>query len=99
MGRSVSASILVLIAVPALAAELPSRKPGQWEITMTLENRNVPGQTVRQCIDAATDQSMQSSAGAIAQAACSRRDVQRSGNLITIDSTCTSAASLRHRTR
>jgi hypothetical protein len=24
-----------------------------------------------------------------AQAACSRRDVQRSGNLITIDSTCT----------
>ena len=89
MGRSVAASILVLIAMPALAAELPSRKPGQWEITMTLENRNVPGQTVRQCIDAATDQSMQSSAGAIAQAACSRRDVQRSGNLITIDSTCT----------
>jgi hypothetical protein len=89
MDRLVAASILVLIAMPVLAAELPSRKPGQWEITMTLENRNVPGQTVRQCIDAATDQSMQSSAGAFAQAACPRRDVQRSGNLITIDSTCT----------
>jgi hypothetical protein len=62
MGRSVAASILVLIAMPALAAELPSRKPGQWEITMTLENRNVPAPGLM---------------------------VQRSGNVITIDSTCT----------
>jgi hypothetical protein len=32
---------------------------------------------------------MQSSAGPLAQAACSRRDVQRSGNSLTIDSSCT----------
>src|ERR1700688_4386160 len=83
-------SIVVLIgAMPALAAEMPSRKAGLWEVTMSFENRNVPGQTIQQCIDAATDQMMQSSAGPFAAQACSKRDVQRSANTITIDSTCT----------
>ena len=83
-------AIVVLTgAMPALAAEMPSRKPGLWEVTMSFENRNVPGQTVQQCIDAASDQMMQSSAGPFAQQACSKRDVQRSANGMTIDSTCT----------
>jgi hypothetical protein len=83
-------AIVVLTgAMPALAAEMPSRKPGLWEVTMIFENRNLPGQTVQQCIDAASDQMMQSSAGPFAQQACSKRDVQRSANGMTIDSTCT----------
>lgn len=82
-------SMLGLIAVtPALSAELPSRKPGLWELKMNFENRNMPGQTMQQCIDAATDQMMQSNVSPQAQGACSKRDVQRSGNTITIDSTC-----------
>ena len=90
MGRFGAFSIVVLLgAMPALAAEMPSRKAGLWEVTMSFENRNVPGQTIQQCIDAATDQMMQSSAGPFAQQACSRRDVQRSATGITIDSTCT----------
>ena len=85
-------SILVLIGVvPAPAAELPSRKPGLWEVKMSFENRNVPGQTMQQCIDASTDQAMQSNMGPYSQGACSKRDIQRSGNSITIDSTCTFA--------
>jgi Protein of unknown function (DUF3617) len=83
-------SILVLIGVmPALAAELPSRKPGLWEVKMSFENRNVPGQTMQQCIDASTDQAMQSNMGPYSQGACAKRDIQRSANSITIDSTCT----------
>jgi Protein of unknown function (DUF3617) len=83
-------AVLSLMGVmPALAAELPSRKPGLWELKMNFENRNAPSQTMRQCIDAATDQMMQSSAGPNAQGACSKRDVQRSASTITIDSTCT----------
>jgi hypothetical protein len=83
-------SILVLIcATPAPAAELPSRKPGLWEVKTSIENRNAPAQVIRQCIDATTDQMMQSSAGPYDPAACSKRDVQRSANSITIDSTCT----------
>src|ERR1700745_2463434 len=81
--------LAVIGTMPASAAEMPSRKPGLWEMKMNFENRNMPGQTMQQCIDAATDQMMQSNLGAQAQDACSKRDVQRSGNTITVDSTCT----------
>jgi hypothetical protein len=82
--------VLVLIcALPALAAELPTRKAGLWEVKMSFENRDGAGPAIQQCIDASTDQMMQSSAGPLAQAACSRRDIQKSGNTVTIDSTCT----------
>ncbi len=85
-------SLLVMAAaMPAPAAELPSRKAGLWEVKTSIENRNGPGVTMQQCIDASTDQMMQSSAGPLAQAACSRRDVQKSGNTATIDSACTFA--------
>jgi Protein of unknown function (DUF3617) len=79
----------VIGAVPASAAELPSRKPGLWEIKVNLESRNIPGQTMQQCIDAATDQMMQSGTGPAGQNACSKRDVQQSAGAITIDSVCT----------
>ena len=82
-------SILVLIcAMPALAAELPSRKPGLWQVKTSIGGSNVPAPVIKQCIDAATDQMMQSSAGPFAPAVCPGRDVQQSENSITIDSTC-----------
>jgi len=83
-------SIMVAICVmPALADDLPSRKAGLWEMKMSFENRNVPAQTIQQCIDASTDAMMQSNTGPYAQNACSKRDVQRSGSTVTIDSVCT----------
>jgi hypothetical protein len=85
------AVLVVAGVVPVLAAELPSRKAGLWEVRTSFDNRNGAGLTVRQCIDASTDQMMQSSAGPMAPAACSRRDVQKSGDTVTIDSTCTLA--------
>jgi hypothetical protein len=89
--RTIGATaVLVLVAaMPTLAAELPSRKAGLWEVTMSFENRNGASPQIQQCIDAATDQMMQSSAGPLAQAACSKRDIQKSGNTVTIDSACT----------
>ena len=82
-------SIVVLIcATAALAADLPARKPGLWEVKMSIDNSNAPPQVIRQCIDAATDQLMQSSAGPYAAAACPKREVQRSTNSITINSAC-----------
>jgi hypothetical protein len=90
MGRFGVASILVLIGVvPALAAELPTRKAGLWEVKMNIGNGSVPAQTIQQCIDAATDQMMQSSAGPMSQQACSKRDIQKSATGVTIDSVCT----------
>jgi Protein of unknown function (DUF3617) len=75
--------------VAVVAAELPARKPGLWEIQRSLGNRGA--QTIQQCIDAATDQMLQENAGPFAQGACGKRDVQRSADRVTIDSTCTIA--------
>jgi hypothetical protein len=83
-------SILVLFcAMPALADELPSRKPGLWEVKTSLENRNGPPLVIQQCIDAATDRMMVSIAGPYSQEACSKRNVQNSATAVTIDSICT----------
>ena len=97
-------AVLVLAgAMPALAAELPTRKAGLWEVKMSFANRNGASPLIQQCIDAATDQAMMASAGPLAQGACPKRDVQRSGNTITMDSTCTcllyTSPSPRDRTR
>ena len=82
-------AVLVLAGVlPALAADVPSRKAGLWEVRTSFENRSGVELTVQQCIDASTDQTMQSSAGPLAQTSCSKRDVQKSGDTVTIDSTC-----------
>jgi hypothetical protein len=94
MRRITMALIVVLMgtlpAVPPLAAEMPSRKAGLWEIKASFENRNVPSQTIQQCTDMATDEALQSNAGQLgAQRTCSKREVGRSGNTVTIDSTCT----------
>ena len=82
-------SILVLIyAMPAVAAELPSRKPGLWQVKTSVASISAPARVIHQCIDAATAQMMQSSAGPFAPEVCPQRDVQRSENSFTIDSTC-----------
>lgn len=89
--RSIEAiALLVLIGmVPASAVELPSRKPGLWQVKTSIEGNHAPDRVIQQCIDTATDQMMQSSAGPFAPAACPERHVQRSDNSITIDSICT----------
>jgi hypothetical protein len=88
--RPFAAAVVLLLAgaLPAMADDLPARKVGLWEVRTSLENRGGAGITVRQCIDAATDQMMMSSAGPLAQSACPKHDVQRSGDTTTIDSTC-----------
>jgi len=87
-----TASFLVLIfTIPALATELPSRKPGLWQVTTSIENSSAPARVIRQCIDAGTDQMLQSNAGPFAPAACPAREVRSAANSVTIDSTCTVA--------
>jgi hypothetical protein len=89
MRRLAAAFVLVLTcAVPTLAAELPLRKAGLWEMTTTSNGGTVP---IKQCIDAASDQAMQANAGPTLQRSCSKRDVQKSGDTTTVDSVCTGA--------
>jgi len=87
--RLIGAILILICSTPVPAAELPSRKPGLWEVKMSIDGRNAPPQTVQQCIDASTDQLMQSSAGPYSPAICPKREVQTVENSITIDSSCT----------
>jgi hypothetical protein len=85
-------SILLLqCTAPAGAADELSRKPGLWEVKTSIDNTNAPTRVVRQCIDAATDQMLQSVAGPFNPAACENRDVQRAAETTTIDFKCTVA--------
>lgn len=93
--RATSFAVLIFFTIPALSAELPARKPGLWEIETTLPSPKIPKQVIRQCVDAATDQMMQSRAGVNSQRNCSKRDLQKSAGSITIDSTCTVAGKTR----
>ena len=82
-----NAVFALLFATYAEAADLPARKPGLWEVKTTIEGHG-RGVTVQQCIDAATDQMLQSSAGPFSAPACPEREVKKSDNGMTIDSRC-----------
>jgi hypothetical protein len=76
--------------ISASADELPSRKPGLWEVKTSIGN-SAQSLTMKQCIDSATDQMMQPIAGPFSAQVCPKRSVRRADNAITIDSTCTFA--------
>lgn len=82
---------LAAYAVSASADDIPARKPGLWEVKMTLEGGQIPPQTLQQCIDAATDQEMRQPPGmeGVDLAKVCKQDVTRDGGTTTIDSTCT----------
>ena len=81
--------VTVICAVPAFASDLPARKAGLWQIDTTITTGHTV--TMKQCIDAKTDQIMQSRFTSLPQRDCSKHDVQRSADKITIDSECTIA--------
>ena len=81
-------AVACLSASPAMAIDMPARKPGLWEMKMTFEGRNMPPQVMQQCIDAETDKLMSSMGGNMRNDMCSQQDVQQSGGTITVDSVC-----------
>jgi hypothetical protein len=88
MIRIATAALFLAIIPAASAADLPARKPGLWEVKTSIEG-NPRALTVQQCIDEATDQMLQSSAGPFSAPACPDREVKKSDASMTIDSRCT----------
>lgn len=81
--------ILCLFCARAASAdEIPTRKPGLWEIKMQIDGRTLPMKSMQQCTDAATDKQLMSGFGRPELQACPKKTVNASGNTITIDSVC-----------
>jgi len=77
------ALLLVLnLALPAAAQDLPPRKPGLWELTttQTIQSSTSRPYVSKHCIDAATDKAMQTFGGDLIKSKCDRLDWRREGN-------------------
>jgi len=75
-------------AGPALALDMPARKPGLWELKMVIEGGGMPATAMKQCVDAATDKLMNADFGGSNAQACSKQDMKNVGDTIVIDSVC-----------
>jgi hypothetical protein len=82
--------IAVLPAKPAGADELPSRKPGLWEIKIVTTGSPAPPMTIQQCTDAAADRAMIMPAPT-SQRTCSKQDIRKTATGFAADTECTVA--------
>jgi hypothetical protein len=80
------AAAIAAVAGTAGAQELPTRKPGLWE--MTMQQPNAASQVVRQCIDEKTDRQMQQLGQGIARENCSKNTWRRDGERYVSESEC-----------
>lgn len=89
MRRPLSLIALVICVTPALAAEMPPRKPGLWEMRMTLEGQKMPPQLAQHCIDAETDRLMSDIGTGMQKEMCQKHEMTKSGDvLVVVDSVC-----------
>lgn len=79
----------VVTITPALALDLPTRKPGLWEIRMVEANSKVPGMTMQHCTDETTDKDMTAMFSPMSKEICSRNDLQKSAAGYVADAVCT----------
>ena len=80
----------LVVCAPALALDLPARKPGLWEMKMAAEGRALPpqAQVMQQCIDPATDKQMNTMGNDMSRDKCAKQDVTNVGGRIVVDSVC-----------
>lgn len=72
----------------ATAQEIPTRRAGLWQVTITHDGAKTPPQTMQQCTDAETDKLMNAFGGAISADLCSQQEVKKVGATLVISATC-----------
>lgn len=84
---------VVLAGLPGIltanADELPTRKPGLWEIRMIDADTKAAGMTMQQCTDAATDKDLTSNLSPMAKQTCSKNDIRKTAAGYMTDAVCT----------
>lgn len=79
----------VAATLAARADEMPTRKPGLWEIRMVDAATKAAGMTMQQCTDAATDKDLTSNLSPMAKQTCSKNDVKKTAAGYMTDAVCT----------
>lgn len=64
-------------ATPAGPTALPRRKPGLWEMTMTLHGEDQPPMVTRMCLDAATEAKSSIWGNEMTREMCSKNEMRR----------------------
>lgn len=81
-------AVAASVALMAQANQLPKRKPGLWEMTMSPGIPNAPKTTTKMCIDAATDAALYEFGMGQSKENCSENDIRSDGTTVTADAVC-----------
>lgn len=88
MRFAISILAFAACASSAVAQEIPTRRAGLWEVTITHDGRNTPPQTMQQCTDAETDKLMNAFGGELSADMCSKQEIKKVGATLVISATC-----------
>lgn len=87
--RYLAPFLLIVLMLPAQAADLPKRKPGLWDIKITTAGGPGGGSMASQhCIDNKTDDLLQQRTQGTGKQACSKNNVRREGGKTIVESVC-----------
>ena len=81
-------ALSVCTAAPAMAAEMPPRKPGLWEMRMSVDGVKMPPQLAQHCIDAETDKLMSDMGNGMQKDMCEKHEMSKNGDTLVVDSVC-----------
>ena len=84
----VSCLLALLPASMPRAEELPTRKPGLWEMKMVRVGSVLPEMTLQHCTDEATDKEMSTAFAPMSKEICSKRDIAKTATGYVSDSVC-----------
>jgi hypothetical protein len=89
--RSFRFWLLPLLLAPATAAQaidLPTRKPGLWELKMQRAGASGDDITMQHCTDETTDKKMTSAVQPMATESCTKQDIQKTATGYVNDAVC-----------
>ena len=98
LAAACAAAALALAAAPpaaaAGAAELPTLKNGQWEMTTTSSATGSAARRSTICLDASTQKAMLDMSAGMQKEMCTRMDIRREGARYVTDAECRLGASM-----
>jgi len=88
LSRAATMLLLLCVCADAAAVDLPKRKSGLWDVTVSRKSADRPTQTMQMCIDQKTDDLALQLGESVASQACSKREIHREGDRIVANSIC-----------